>query len=240
MSALAAPLPVFVPGVGATPLAFAHQIEVFDGAVLRGLPGHGADAGAPLQKMHAHAEHLLDELATVPRPRVIVGHSLGAAVALQAVVGAPEAVDGLVVIASGAELPLPGGALERCADDFDAEVRRLAEQSFAAPEAESVTVRAEEIREIGQNALLADYASCADYRLTDELGSIQLPILVIAASDDLMWSVDQSEELARGLPMSQMVVVEEAGHMVQVERPHAVNLLIAGYLARLELTLGGY
>ena len=241
MSESSIPRPFFLPGLGATPLAFSHQLGVFDGAVVLPLPGHGDGPSRPLDSVAAHAERLLHELERLPRPRVAIGHSLGGAIALQALLAAPDALDGLVIISAGAALPLPGDATARCESDFDAELMLLSERSFCTNgDSESIAARAEEIRGVGPEALLADYASCASFDIRDRLGGIQLPTLIVAASDDRLWSAAAGEELARGLPMAQMVVVEEAGHMVQVERPHAVNLLIAGYLARLELTLGGY
>ena len=240
MNPSTAPRPIFVPGVGGTPFAFAHQSEVFDDAVFERLPGHAAVDGEPLRSVEAHAEHLLASITQIPRPSVIIGHSLGAAIALRALTIQPDAVDGLVLIAAGAELPISGEAMSRCRDDFDAEVARLADRSFAAPDSTSHAARSEELRAVGQEALVADYEACAGFSIRGEIATIQVPTLVIGASDDSLWGSEMSEELARGLPMAQMVVVEGAGHMVHVERPDAVNLLVAGYLARLELTLGGY
>ena len=48
-----------------------------------------------------------------------------------------------------------------------------------------------------------------------------------------------SEELARELPQSAMVVVPGARHMPMAEFDMTVTQLIAAYLARLELTLEG-
>ena len=46
-----------------------------------------------------------------------------------------------------------------------------------------------------------------------------------------------SEELARELPLSQMVVIPGARHMPMAEFDGTVTTLVAAYLARLELTL---
>lgn len=219
---------------------FAHQSEVFEGAVLQSLPGHGEDANEAIDSVVAHAELLLASLGHVPRPRVIVGHSLGAAIALQAMIAAPDAADGLVLIAAGAKIPVSAETMKRCRDNFDAEVDRLTSESFEAADPTSRAARSEELRSVGQDALLADYAACAGFDVAGQLASVQVPALVIGSSDDRLCDVASAEELARSLPMAQMVVVEGAGHMVHVERSDAVNLLIAGYLARLELTLGGY
>ncbi len=48
-----------------------------------------------------------------------------------------------------------------------------------------------------------------------------------------------SQELADGLPDATMVIIPGAAHVPQLERADAVDLLVAAWLARLELLLSG-
>ena len=48
--------------------------------------------------------------------------------------------------------------------------------------------------------------------MSDKLAAIKVPVLVITGRHDLVTTVDQAFELARGLPMSRFVVMEHSGH----------------------------
>jgi len=84
---------------------------------------------------------------------------------------------------------------------------------------------------------MADYLSARDHDVRNLLGDITAPALVIAGESDPLVPVWLSEELADGLPNADMAVVPEAAHVPQLERADVVDLLVAAWLARLELTL---
>jgi pimeloyl-ACP methyl ester carboxylesterase len=232
-----APRPIFVPGVGSTPRVFAAQREVFESSEAIDLPGHGDAPGPPLGTVAAHAERLLGQLGPSGGPPVLVGHSLGGAIAIEAALAAPDRIAGLVLVATGARLPVPDDAMERVRSDFGAECDRLASMCFAPGAQEAIARRRKTLARIGPEALEAGYAASAGFDRRDRLGEVRAPALVIAGADDRLTPPWLGEELARGLPGAHMVVVEGAGHMVTLERDLTVNLLIAGYLARLELTM---
>ena len=64
------------------------------------------------------------------------------------------------------------------------------------------------------------------------LPNITCPTLVMTGSEDGWSPPAQHEEIAAALPNSELVIVEGAGHMIQLEAPDAVNDAIASWLAR--------
>jgi pimeloyl-ACP methyl ester carboxylesterase len=50
-----------------------------------------------------------------------------------------------------------------------------------------------------------------------------LPVLILCGDHDLLTPLSHSKELARLLPEADLVVVESAGHVVQLERPNIVD-----------------
>lgn len=170
---------------------------------------------------------------------MLVGHSLGGAVALELALARPELVDGLVLIASGARLPVPADVLARVRADPAAERRRLME-AFVRDPATPGAARVRAALDACDDAVLAaDYAACAAADLRGRLGGLRAPALVIAGGDDRLTPPWLSEELARELPMAQMVLVPGARHMPMVDADATVNLLVGAFLARLELTVAG-
>ena len=64
----------------------------------------------------------------------------------------------------------------------------------------------------------------------DVLAGVQ--VLVLVGSKDLVTPVDHSRAIADALPSAQLVVVEGAGHMVQLERAPLVTLHLRALLGR--------
>ena len=176
-------------------------------------------------------------MAAVDGPRAIVGHSLGGAVALELARRHPDLVDGLVLLATGARLPVPDRIMEGLRADFAAECERVIAASFLAGPSRAAERLREAMHAAGPGALEADYLACAGFDARGALGEVRAPALVIAAGGDRLTPPWLSEELARELPLAQMALVPDAGHAVMAEGAGAVNLLLAAYLARLELTL---
>lgn len=229
------PRPVFIHGAGRTPASWGPQLSRFEGALAVALPGH--PDGQPLQGAVDMAQWVIAEVEEIPGPLVMVGHSLGGAVALEVALLRPDLVAGLILVSTGARLPVPQDAIARIDDDFVAECTRLVEQSWLHHEPELIRRGIASVVSMGPEALMADYLSARDHDVRGLLGDITAPALVIAGEADPLVPPWLSEELADGLPNAGMVVVPDAAHVPQLERADAVDLLVAAWLARLELTL---
>jgi pimeloyl-ACP methyl ester carboxylesterase len=167
---------------------------------------------------------------------VLVGHSLGGAAALEAARAQPGLVDGLVVVASGARLPVPAHAMARVREDFAAERERLLAGFAADPADPRLAPARDALDACGPEALAADYEACLTVDLRGALGGVRAPALVVAGGDDPLTPPWMSEELARELPGAHMVVIPGARHMPMADLPATIAGLVAAWMARLELT----
>jgi len=75
-------------------------------------------------------------------------------------------------------------------------------------------------------------AMCERSDYTARLERFTHPALVIGALDDLAIPVDQSRQLAAGLPDAELVEIDEAGHMANLEQPEVFNRALLGFLQR--------
>ena len=231
------PRPIFLHGAGGTRTTWTGQERRFEGSLSLPLPGHPDGEG--MDSAGAYAEWVIGELERIPGPRALVGHSLGGAVAMEVALRRPDLVEGIVLVATGACLPVPDHAIERARTDFRAECERVVRASLVQPDEALVGQSIELMQSVGQETLLGDYAACRGHDLRDRLGEIGAPALVLCGAEDPLTPLWMGEELARGLPSALMVVVPEASHLPMVEQAGTVNLVLAAYLARLELTLAG-
>ena len=77
------------------------------------------------------------------------------------------------------------------------------------------------------------YDTFMDHDSLDRLGVLaQVETLVLVGSQDKITPLQHSREIAAAVPTAQLVVVEGAGHMVQLERAALVNLQLRALLRR--------
>ncbi len=228
---------MFIHGAGRTPASWGPQLARFEGALAVALPGH--PDGAPLHGTAAMADWVIAEMEGVPGPLVMVGHSLGGAVALQVALARPDLLAGLVLVSTGARLPVPDDAIERIDLDFEAECARMVEQSWLHHEPDLIRRGTNSVIAMGPESLRADYVSAREHDLRGRLGDHGAPALVVSGEEDPLVPTWLSEELADELPDSSLAVIAGTAHVPQLERPDTIDLLIAAFLARLEQALTG-
>ena len=226
---------MFIHGAGRTPASWGPQLARFEGALAVALPGH--PDGAPLLGTQAMAEWVIAEVEEVPGPMVMVGHSLGGAVALEIALARPELVAGLVLVSTGARLPVPDEAIARIDADFEAECARMVQESWLHHDPDLIRRGTNSVISMGPESLRADYLSARDHDLRGKLGSIDVPAMVMSGESDPLVPTWLSEELADELSGATLAIIAETAHVPQLERPEMIDLLIAAFLARIELAL---
>lgn len=77
------------------------------------------------------------------------------------------------------------------------------------------------------------FETFASHDKLSALGALRdIPVLVLVGSKDLVTPVAHSRAIADALPEAQLVVVEDCGHMVNLERPSVVDLHLRSLVAR--------
>jgi len=187
---------------------------------------------------------VLEELH-VERP-VLVGHSLGASVALKYALTWPDDVAALVLMGADANLSHLAPRMHAAADaigslGLDRWVRERWSQNtpFAAASLE----RAPELLELYRAMLLAndpgDYvrtclAIAGAEDLTSRLGEVSQPALVIVGGADDRTLPEHGRKLARRLPEARVVQLEGVGHTLPLEAPGEIAGAVAEFLGSLD------
>jgi len=224
------------------------------------LPGFMLDAGlwdelapllAPLGPIH-HGDLFQDGtlpamaarvLANAPERFVLIGFSMGGFVAREVARMAPGRVRALVLVGTSAR-----------GDSASQQARRQAIEGRTAGQAfrgmsRSAIARGLHPDRAGDLALVDRLRGMGD-RLggavflrqsllprppfDDRLGEITCPTLVVAAAQDALRSVAESEELATGIPGARLHVIEGSGHMMPIEAPEELARLILDFVPQAE------
>jgi pimeloyl-ACP methyl ester carboxylesterase len=231
---------VLVHGAGGTHLHWPPQVRRLPGerVLALDLPGHGQSlppggrGSAPLTDVDAMAAAVLALVDHLRLERaVVVGHSMGGAVALTLALHHPERVAGLGLVGTGARLRVMPELLARLAADFAGAVDLIILSVFgpAAPEQLTRLARARMLME-DPRVLLADWQACNAFDVRERLGGIGVPVLVITGTEDRMTPEKYARFLAERLPQADLRLVAGAGHMVMLERPVEVAQEIGNWV----------
>ncbi|MBI4786117.1 MAG: alpha/beta hydrolase [Chloroflexi bacterium] len=232
---------VFVHGSGASHLIWwPHVRALADLArpVALDLPGHGKSEGPGRVTVDAYCDVLLDFLDALAFDRaLIVGHSLGGAIAQTFAVTHPDRTAALGLVGTGARLRVLPAILEGIVSpsDFDETVRLIVENTYAADNLDAATRRRaeEDLRACPPQVARGDFAACNGFDIMPRLGEIHAPTLIVCGSEDKMTPVKYSEFLASKIPNSRLVVVERAGHSVMIEQAAELGQALAGFVREL-------
>ncbi|MDI2130256.1 3-oxoadipate enol-lactonase [Yinghuangia seranimata] len=215
-------------------LTATHRVVRFD------TRGHGASPlppGSPtMSDLAADVLALLDGLG-VARFRY-AGISLAGAVGLTLALDAPDRLDRLVVLCSGARLGEPEAWHERAAlvraEGMDAVAEtvlgRWYTPEFASREPETAADTLAMLRAASPEGYAASCEAIVGYDVRDRLADIRTPTLVVAAGRDPSTPLPLPTEVAAGVPGARLEVVEDSAHLVIVEAAEAVRPLLTDFL----------
>jgi pimeloyl-ACP methyl ester carboxylesterase len=191
-----------------------------------------------LSSIGAMADKVVGETAG---PIVAIGHSMGGRVALEVLRRAPERVVGLALLNTGIHTLRDGEEAKR------AELVRLAYEQGMAALADRWVPPMVDPRRKDDAALLAPMKQMV-MRATPEqherqiralldrpdprdlLPRIACPTLVMVGRQDQWSPVAQHEEIAALIPGAKLVIIEDAGHMSQMERPEETTAALVQWL----------
>jgi 3-oxoadipate enol-lactonase len=215
------------------PLSALGRVVVVDG------PGHGRSEPPPRFMLEEHADAMLDAFGDLGIARaIVVGLSWGAMIGMRLALQHPRRVAGLALLDTSAEAPplserLRDRALvalhRRVGFPYGLFLKEVAPLMFSG---RTIRERPEIVqamyrrtmgfdREGVSRAVIA--VSVHRKNILDKLASVSVPTLVMCGREDRATTPDKSENIARTIARSRLVMIEGAGHMSALEDPAAVN-----------------
>jgi 3-oxoadipate enol-lactonase len=169
-----------------------------------------------------------------------VGLSMGGMIAQHFALRFPERLDRLVIASSSSRTPPEAGAIwdERIAtaraEGMRAHVEATLGRWFTAPYRAAHPEVAARIGSIIESTPVDGYAGCGaairGLDLTDRLGAIRAPTLVICGADDPGTPPAANKAIADAIPGARLEVVSAASHLLCIEQAETFNALVADFL----------
>lgn len=198
------------------------------------LPGRGAEPGPPRDTVAGLADWLAARLAAEARPApVVLGHSLGGAVALQLALDHPEAVGALVLVSSASRLRVHPLILEAVRASTPAAPYRL-DAAFGPGASQAVKdAYAQASAATPPEAALADWLACDAFDVRARLSEVRIPTLLVHGSEDALTPARFQALLADALPNAQRIELPGVGHMLPWEAPEALAATVRAWVEAL-------
>lgn len=227
------PVLYLLPGLICDAAIWRHQIAAFGGAYdVRVANFYGFDSLTEMGR---------SVLADAPERFALAGHSMGARAALEVVALAPERVERVALLDTGAHPVAPGEAERRQAllDFVNAKGMEGAIQAWLPPMVHpdrlSDTAFMAEMADMIHRASPEIFAGQVKALLNRPDGFTRLPLIkgpcaLIVGRQDAWSPPSQHEEMKAHVPHSVLTIIEDSGHMAPVERPEAVNAALQNWL----------
>ncbi|MCP4141868.1 MAG: alpha/beta hydrolase [Chloroflexi bacterium] len=225
---LSSPPFILIHGAGGTHLHFPPELRRLNGYKIAAidLPGHGKSEGIGSQSVSDYVQSIQNFMDTTNLPAaIIIGHSMGSAIALQFALNAPDRVLALVLMGSGSRLRVAPSILENTANEatFSLAVKNITEASFGTETPSRLKeLAAQRMLETRPTVLYGDFIACDNFDIGEELSTIEKPTLILCGTEDKMTPPNYSKLLHEQMPNSELRLIEGAGHMVMLEKPREI------------------
>jgi pimeloyl-ACP methyl ester carboxylesterase len=201
------------------------------------LSGHGesedvaADPG--YETLSAHVDDVV-AVARATDARVLVGNSLGGAVALTLALERTHAFEGLVLTGTGARLSVLDDLLVWLDGEFERAVEFLhgPDRLFHDADERVLERSRAAMRETGPAVTRRDFRTCHTFDVRGRLDAVDVPAVAVVGEHDRLTPRRHHEYLARELPTCELAVVEDAAHLAMLESPTAFNAVLSEFCAR--------
>ncbi len=219
---------LLVPGLASDSGCWKHQIDALGDAA--------RIAVVDLAKCRSRREMADAVLAKAPDKFILAGNSMGAWVSQEVAARASDRVTSLILVATWAR-PDPAfndkqreGIAEigqgRFQETMGAHARAILHPKFPN-DPELLKALFDMQDRIGPATVSRHIQAMVDsYDTTELLPRIVAPTLVVAARQDPLFPVEEHAFIAREVARGRLAIVEDSGHVVQMEQPSAVTALM--------------
>ena len=146
------------------------------------LPGHGRSQPPGRSSIDDYADDVAALLKQQKfKQAILIGHSMGGAIAQTLALNHPEIVAGLVLIGTGARLPVSDLILEKTVTDFAVVTHFVTQYSWSPDAPAPLKQKAHDVLvQTPPDVLHSDFMACNAFNMIDQLGKIDVPLCVIA------------------------------------------------------------
>ncbi|MEM2987786.1 MAG: alpha/beta hydrolase [Candidatus Bathyarchaeia archaeon] len=224
---------IFIHGAGGNHRIWENQTKYFGNAIAIDLPGHPIGKGrTAIDDYVEYVKKFCDRKNL--RKIVMIGHSMGGAITQKFALTYPEYLKAIVLVCTGAKLKVAPIIFEEIKRNYENLMELMKNYAFSAKTPVEIKDKTVEImKRVKPEVLYGDFEACDKFDVMGYLNRINLPTLIICGKEDLLTPVEFSEYLRDNIPNAKLRVLEDAGHMVMLEKPGEFNKILDDFLKSL-------
>ncbi len=240
----ARPAVILIHGAGGSHLFWASEIRHLPGERIYAidLPSHGKSGGIGRQSIEEYAQAVLAFMDSLKiHKAVLVGHSMGGAIALWLAIHRPSRVLGLGLFATAPRLYVSDDLLSHTANPatFPLAVKFISDYAFGPDTPPRLRELGQQrLGEVRSSVLHGDFLACRAFDETHLLGRVKAPTLILTGGKDKMVPPYTAEPLQNRIKTARRHHLESAGHMLTLEEPQAVADLLKQFLSEIPYQAG--
>lgn len=206
------------------------------------LPGHGQSSGRGFRGIADYTYFVVELAKALGWERfVLVGHSMGGAIALLAALHHAELLDGLVLVDTGARLRVNPALLRGAREAAETGRAPATDRTWAyASGTPQSVVDAVEALTTGTDpwATYGDWIADDTFDVMSRVADIRVPTLAVCGAEDRLTPVKYHQFLKTQIPGCRLEIIEGAGHWVFWEQPAAFTRTVRAFLDTLPRRAG--
>lgn len=201
------------------------------------LPGHGLSEGNPLstiQEMSNFIIELLDILNI--KTATVAGHSMGSLIAIDLLKNNEKRINNLTLLGTASLMPVHPDLIEAATNNLSLAANLITDWSFGTkqhlgnhplPGYWMIDSSIQLIKQSRKGALAKDLIACNEYKDALTVASnIDKEVIIISGKEDKMTPVKKARELNDNIKNSNLIVIENVGHMMMIENPVKVTQIM--------------
>ena len=226
---------VFIHGSGGSSNTWKNQLNLdieYD-LIALDLPSHDKSENFSELSLNLYVDVVHQLINTLKYETVILcGHSLGGAIVQQYYFTYPKEVSGLILCNTGGRLRVAPFILNSLKGNYQEYLDSLpAGEFYSATPKETIKLYIQETSKISAEVTYKDFKICDGFDVLNKLSTIEVPCLIIVGKQDKLTPVKYSEFFRNKIKNSELHIINEAGHMVMLEKPNEVNQAIENFIS---------
>jgi len=229
---------LFIHGSGETGLLWENQVAALApdyNTIAVDLPGHGDSDGPGLDTIAGYAAAVMAFVDKTGLANLVpCGLSIGGAIVQQLLLEHADRLRAGILVSTGARLRVMPQIFETIEKDYQQFVA-MSRMFAASPHTPAAVLEPllQVTARCNPSVTAGDFRACDRFDVMARLGEIARPVLIISGADDQLTPPKYSDFLEKNIAGAIRCRIPEAGHVVPVEKPEAVNQAIRGFLERI-------
>jgi len=164
---------------------------------------------------------------------ILCGHSLGGAIIQSYYFTHPKKISALILVGTGGRLRVDPLILKSLKNDYQGFLRALPSGAFYS-KTSKITIESyiSESSMTGPEVTFQDFSICDKFDMLKKTSSIDIPCLIIVGAEDKLTPVKYSNFFHEKININEFKIIEEAGHMVMIEKPDEFNRVTIDFIKK--------